>query len=354
MGILDFLKKKDGQSSTPSQAEVSPELQEFLAKDPYEAQQSGLSPSGLYPHEVLLLSFAPSLYTDQQEFPLSWRQQYGLLNIPKLLFGLVERGFIEAATLEATLEGETVAGLKKALRACGLSVSGRKAELISRIGSDLSDADLVAHFSRRTFALTQSGLGALHEAIYIPYLHKKPVEGLTIWGLHQLVKSDAGTSYRDLIYGHMERHSQIHLDKKDFTAYRAMRYRMYQFMLEDNKRKKAFPLLAEAIYYDLSGVGSEADSVHRYISEKYFFPYDKSIVKLPAAVVSGMAKLQKDLALSDEMLRALLMQFFGQYSTPFHLFTSEECAHIVLFEIHGDKEKLHKVYELAEARFGQV
>ena len=356
MGILDFLKRKDNtepDQQGQAQHEISPELQAFLEPGPYEATQAGLTSDGLYPHELLLLSFAPSLYTDQQEFPALLKQQYGMLDVPKLLLGLVERGFLEAATLEATLEGETVANLKKALKACGLPVGGRKTELIGRIATQMSDTDLVTHFPRRAFALTETGKQAMAEAQYIPYIHRRPVEGLTIWEMHRLAQNNPGVPYRELIFAYMERRSKAHLKAKNYNAYRAMRYRMYQFMLEENRLKKAFPLLTETLYYDLSGMDSEQDPVYQFVSEKYFFPYDKSIVKLSAIVVNGMAKLQTDLNLTEGMLRALLLQFFSQYDLPFHLFTKEECAVIVLLELRGDKDRLRQVYELAEARFGK-
>ncbi|MCL2842901.1 MAG: SAP domain-containing protein [Oscillospiraceae bacterium] len=357
MGILDFLKRKEdeapGQQGQAEQA-ASLELQDFLAPGPYEASPEGLTPAGLYPHEVLLLSAASSFYTDQQKFPTTLRQQYGMLDVRKLLLGLVERGFLESATLEATLEGETVVNLKKTLKACGLPVGGRKAELIERIATQMSDADLATHFPRRAFALTQSGKQAVAEAQYVPYVHRRPVEGLTIWEMHRLALAEPDKTYRGLILAYMERRSQFHFNAKDYNAYRAMRYRMYQFMLEENKLKKAFPFLVETMYYDLSGMDSEQrDPIYQFVSEKYFFPYDKSIVKLSATVVNAMTKLQEDLRLTEGMLRALLLQFFSQYKLPFHLFTHEECAVVILLELRGDKDKLRQVYELAEARFGK-
>jgi len=153
----------------------------------------------------------------------------------------------------------------------------------------------------------------------------------------------------------MERRSQFHFNAKDYNAYRAMRYRMYQFMMEENRLKKAFPFLAETMYYDLSGMDSQQqDPVYQFVSEKYFFPYDTSIVKLSAVVVGGMAKLYENLNLTEKMLRALLLQFFGQYKLPFHLFTQEECAVVILLELRGDKDRLRQVYEMAEARFGKM
>ena len=358
MPIWNFRKKNE----TPDEPEVeaSPQeildaidLDDFLAAGPYLAEDPSRTASGLHPHEVLILYFAASLYTDQEDFPTFWRRDYGILQMPKLLASLVERDFLTEAPIEQTLEAATVPALKAALKKSGKPVGGKKTELIERLLTTVPEGELYALFPRRTFALTAAGVRAIDEAMHIPYLHKYPVEGMTLWTLHREVAQRPEQSYRDLIWTHLETRSLSHLQAGAYDAYRACRYRMYQFQMEDNKLKRAFPLLAEVIYYDLSGSVGGLDPLFRYVSEKYFFPYDKSIVRLSATSVQAMARLKADLDLSEEMLRALLMQFFGQLSVPFHLFTIKECAVIVLLELRGDIDLLREVYKMAETRFGQ-
>jgi len=360
MGLLDNFRKKKHNESGLLELELDDDLasepsilDEFLEKDPYEAQRDQLTPSGLYPHEILLLDYAPSFFTDETEFPVFWRTQVGLLDMPRLLADLVDRGFLTEASIDATLESATVQILKGALKKSGLPVGGKKQELIARLRTSLSESELYALFPRRTFALTWNGIRALDEAMYIPYIGRNPVERLTIWDIHRKVKKAPEKSYRDLIWEHLEGRSAVHHGVRDYPAYRACRYRMYQFLMEENKLKRAFPYLAEVMYFDLSGAESTADPLHRYVSEKYFFPYDKSIVKLTAGNVQAMRRLQTDLNLSEEMLKALLMQFFGQFAISVHLFTPEECVAIILLELRGDTERLRQVYAIAEKRFGE-
>ena len=353
MGLLDNFRKK--KSDTIEQAETidSVVLGEFLEKPPYEASQDQLTPSGLYPHEVLLLDYATSFYTDQTEFPNIWRTNVGVLDVSTQLANLVDRGFLTEASIDATLEKQTVQNLKEALRKSALPVGGRKAELIERLQSSLTDTDLYALFPRRHFTLTWNGIRALDEAMYIPYVGRFPVDGLTIWDIHRKMVEQPDTSYRDLIWKHLEAQSVKYREIQDHVAYRNLRYRMYQFLMEESKRKRAFPFLAEVMFYDLSGIESASDPIHRYVSEKYFFPYDKSLVKLSAKNVQAMRKLQTDLDLSDEMLNALFSQFFSQLYLPAHLFTKEECVAIILLELHGDTERLRQVYQVAEKRFAE-
>jgi hypothetical protein len=326
-----------------------------LAKTFYEVPDTSITASGLYPHEVLILDFADTFFVDQEDFPTFWRREYGILQMPKLLASLVDRGFLIEAPMKITLEAATVPALKQALKKSAKTVGGKKAELIDRLLYTVPEGELYALFPKRTFALTSRGAEARDEATHIPYIHRRPVDGLNIWSLHRLVVEHPEKSFRELIWAHLEATSQelAKSPAKHYAAYRAIRYRMYQFLMEESRLKRAFPFLAEVIYYDLSGIGGDADTLHRYISEKYFFPYDRSIVKLSATCVQAMGRLQTDLGLSDEMLKALFMQFFERLSLPSHLFTVEECAVIVLLELRGDTAKLREVYKLAEARFNQ-
>jgi len=365
MAIWNKRKKKDEpprqepavvpEEIVPLQADLEAKLEAFLApkRTPPETKDRSRTASGLYPHEILILDLAATLFTDQEDFPVFWQRDYGILQMSKILASLVERGFLTEADMNATLEAATVPILKQALRTSGKPVGGKKAELIERLLCTVSEGELYALFPRRTFAPTPAGIQALNEAIHIPYLHKRPVESMTIWSLHHAVMKHPEQSYRALIWTHLEARSAAHIQAEDYAAYRACRYRMYQFYMEENRLKRAFPFLAEVMYYDLSGTEGGDDMLQRYVSEKYFFPYDRSIVKLSAVCVQAMAKLQTDLGLSEEMLRALLIQFLGQYSIPRHLFTVEECAVIILLELRSDTERLRKVYELAEARFKQ-
>ena len=359
MGLLDRLKKRNTLSNREKTAlsDVNAVSEEITTEPGLfwrpEMEDKSLSPSGLYPHEILLLDQAPGFYTDQLDFPAFWRQRYGILHMPLSLSMLMGRGFLETASLETALEGATVITLREVLKLNRLPMGGKKAELITRLLENLPRERVGRHFPRRHFVLTETGLRARDEALHIPYIHRSPVEGLTIWSLHRLVIQNPDKTYRELVFAYLEERSKTLLQEAQYTAYRAVRYRMYQFFMEENKLKKAFPLLAEVIYSDLSGVMSGFDPLYRYISEKYFFPYDRSSLRLSTGIIRAMGHLKQELELTEEMLGVLLMQFFQQFPLPFHIFTQEECAAIVVLELRGDRGRLRQVYQLAETRFGK-
>lgn len=360
MPIRNFLKGRKEGTDTLKQAVFEEEVKQ-LAKEfdmetqvattipPLEADISK-TPMDLYPAEVLLLSHATSFYIDQLDFPALWREQYGFLHVSHNLLSLVSRGFLTVASMEATLESHTMTQLKQGLKTLKLPVGGKKADLIERLLT-VEDASLADLFPNRLYSLTPLGVRALDQAMYIPYLDKHPVLGLHIWDLHRMVMKNPQKSYRDLIFAHMEKQVKEYLQAKDLENLRSLCYRMYHFYMEDNKMKKAFPYLVHTMYIDLSGAHAVANSLERFVAEKYFFPYEHSVLKLSIGMVSAMKTIQKDLHLSEEMLHALFLQFFKQVPLPFHLFTNEECAAVIILELRGDKERLTKAYELAQMRF---
>lgn len=308
----------------------------------------------LYPAEILLLSQATNFTVGQLEFPKLWREQYGFLHVPTSLLNLVSRGFLTVASMRSTLENQTIASLKQGLKTLKLPLGGKKDDLVKRLLSEVEDEVLEKVFLNRAYSLTSSGIRALDEAMYIPYLIKRPVYGLNIWNLHRLVMQNPHKSYRDLIFSHMETMVQTCMAQKDFTNLRDTCYRMYNFQMEENKQKKALAYLAHTVYIDLSGAHAVADALERFVAEKYFFPYESSVLKVSVGILSAIKSAQENLHLSEEMLNAVLIQFFRQISLPFHLFTQEECAAVIILELRGDKERLTKAYELAQQRFQSV
>ena len=102
---------------------------------PAEVRARGMSPDsfGLYPHELLMLSYAPTFTTDHTDFQQFWWWQYGVQDPRELLASLTERGFVEVGGPEQAVARQTAASLKDLLRAHGLKLSGNKAEIVERV-----------------------------------------------------------------------------------------------------------------------------------------------------------------------------------------------------------------------------
>ena len=119
--------------------------------------------AGLYPHEILLLSYAPKYYVEGNSYPGFWWYQYGIKDVDKSLKSLLERGFLKVGSLKSAIEKETSVVLKDLLKANNLKVSGKKAELVQRLLAEVPEERLKAVFTKYIYELTDTGKEELKE-----------------------------------------------------------------------------------------------------------------------------------------------------------------------------------------------
>lgn len=184
MGFFEFLKKRSNQNNqisksngkkdfdissmisikteiinTPSWPDVIPVEKIIKSMNPNEA--------GLYPHEVLLLSYAPKYYLEGNSYPGFWWYKYGIKDVDKCLISLKDRGFLQIGSLRSAIENETAAVLKDVLKGFGLKVSGKKEELVQRLLDEVTEEKLNTIFTKRTYNRTDAGNEILKKASWI-------------------------------------------------------------------------------------------------------------------------------------------------------------------------------------------
>lgn len=133
MGLFDFLKKKKLTQSSSAKELNAPNSQgiqskesappfvkkEVVAKAPLveiSVEQDGPLPlstllktatpskQGLYPHEIMMLEYAPHFKTTHNNFQNFWYWQYSVTEPQAILDSLFERGFTEVGDLRSALE----------------------------------------------------------------------------------------------------------------------------------------------------------------------------------------------------------------------------------------------------------
>ena len=132
MGLFDFLKKKKLTQSSSAKELNAPNSQgiqskesapplvkkEVVAKTPLveiSVEQDGPLPlstllktatpskQGLYPHEIMMLEYAPHFKTTHNNFQNFWYWQYSVTEPQAILDSLFERGFTEVGDLRSAL-----------------------------------------------------------------------------------------------------------------------------------------------------------------------------------------------------------------------------------------------------------
>ena len=316
------------------------------------------SKQGLYPHEILMLSYAHTYKISKNTFQGFWNYLYSITDPQSVLVSLHERDFLTVGDLRTAIERLKVSEIKEELQAVGAKTTGKKAELIDRLMEVGNTQALEERYPDRYYALTKKGQQELDENEYVVYLHR--MKYMSIWDMNYLLHHDnpSHLRYRDILWREFNIQSGEHFKAGNFGLYRNTRMYMYQFLMEEEKYTTAFSMLCEVIAYDLSGLGNNERLDHDPVIEKFMleqnlklgFPYSTSMYKIPPAIIEWISDLQNTLKLSDTELRANLLKNFKKISIYRRIFTNEECVEVVMNEIGNHPRKQAALYKQAEER----
>ena len=348
MGLFDFLKKKDAKPQASDSSSTA-----YNDVMPIEKRIRSTQPTcdGLFPHEILVLSYAESYTTEDHEFSGFWQYKYGINDVQAILRKLNLKGYLVIGNIEDVLENLKMPTLKQLLQERNLKVSGKKAELIERILENVSLQELESRFKERPYKLTDTGKTTLDKFEWIPYIHRHYIDGLDIWNLTCMVQTPPYTKYRDKIWRYLNQLGVKYAEEGNWGLYRNSRFQMSEFVMEEEKPEIAFNLLCEVMSYDLSGIGNGFKPQFMASQYEYYFPYEKSIVKTAPGILDRIAKLADEFGWSENQLRDALIKAFDKYSVQYGIFTSEEKAGIVIAEMRKDIQTLNSIYSISQKQF---
>lgn len=332
---------------TSSQKEIDPSVV------PLENHVLNAIPSrnGLFPHEILLLNYAHTFYTEGNTFQGFWWYKYGIRDVQSILVSLMERGFLKTGDLRSTLERQTASILKELLKANNLKISGKKDELVQRLLDNIPESELCKNFPQRPYIRTDLGEKEIQDEAYVLYIHRHTIEDLDIWSLNKMINKKPYYPFRDKIWGYLNERSMKHFEDGNFGLYRNTRFHMSRLLCEEEKYKTALEMLAEVVFIDLSGAGNNYNQMFLEIKAQYYFPYEKSLAKTAPAIIETIFECQKELGCSDEEVRLMLQERMEKTYVPFHLFEIDECVQIVFLERDQDIAALTQLYERAKREF---
>lgn len=321
---------------------------------PIEQRVAGLSPDrfDLYPHEILLLDYAPKFTTSGQSFQGFWKYSYGIRSVSTILKSLVTRGLLAKGQVADTVNQQTAAKLKPILATHGLPVTGTKSVLVSRVLIEVPIASLEKAFPERYYARTDSGCAALDASPFIPYIHKHPTtENLDMFELSQMVAANPALPWRDHVWHYLNGRAIVRAQEGNWGLYRNVRHSMAEFAAEENRWVDAIALNTEVCFWDTSGMSNGFRFDFLYIHAPYFFPFEDSVEKPAPLIVDRIFRWAVKAGLDDTDVRGLMERTLEKLSGPFHLFTRPEVIEIVFLMRDENADALTKLYKTAEQRF---
>lgn len=168
------------------------------------------STNGLYVAEILLLEYCSygKYPKPTSGYPGFWWFEYGIRDVGHALDSLFQRGFLRWAPKASFISSLKVDELKQILQAAGLPYTGKKAELVERIRTEIPETMLVIPSYVPKYELTELGRDELDRNGYVVYMqrhpHKTTEDGrfgatFTVWDINRLFPDGNASNWREVV-----------------------------------------------------------------------------------------------------------------------------------------------------------
>ena len=311
--------------------------------------------NGLYPSELVMLSYAEKYKTTETVFPGYLTSTYEIVNPAKTLKNLQTRGFIEVGTAKNALSNYKLPELKEIASSIGIQVKGKKADIVLQL-SEVDEERLSEVVRSRTWKLTESGCKALKENPYMQFFLEKHTYdvgevGVDIWSVNKDYINHPHQLYRDIIYSQLNDRMNkasiaVQTDSYAGTAntYQYCEcYRIMGLFVEEEGRSyinaadlyfqylfklinihAGFQLLSGYVLFK-NDKNYQNEVINRYYENIKLYPYQRT----------ELLRLIDELGIEDSAVRETLIKSFRRAGDT-GVMTEEDAADYIIFELNGD------------------
>ncbi|WP_176140648.1 SAP domain-containing protein [Halobacillus salinus] len=330
-----MLKREFKDTSKGNSKKVTEVQRNFDEQNTIDPILTKKLPNDLLLGEVLLIDWI-SGKTKNVKYPKYFERTYGI-DPSKSLKKLVKQKYVAEATTVESLSSLKLPELKEALKAKQLKVSGKKADLISRINENFTEEEIGSLVEKRiAMKVTSKGEETLNEYYYIVPAHKhdskdgvynvanamrhikqfdyRPKNGDISWGLFQQAYIEHA---REFNYGLMTN------DVRNMAT---------QLEREKNYKRALFQYLRVFIM-DTSGLSNGSVLDH----PKYM------MFNIPAS--QSINVLVETFEMDNDALIAEFDQAWDKtiVGLKYHYLTHDECLRCLFSSMDGNHEEVEKL-----------
>ena len=320
---------------------------------------------GLYPSELVMLSFIEGIKTTESNFPKYLTDTYEIANPLKMIKNLASRGFIEEGSAKDVLPNLKLTELKELASSLEINVKGKKADIIEQL-SVVEEEKLGCVVKERTWKLTEKGQSALKVNPYIQYFtnsHSYDVRtvGVNIWSVNEEFVKNPKRPYRDIIFRQINNEmnkAAIALQREpDSNSFKYCEcYRLMGLFIEEEGKSyvNAADLYFQYLYKKINiHAGLKLlqtynlfikDKEHQANVIKWFYedaqlnPYEKT----------ELLRLIDELGIEGTAVRNSMITSFKR-ANDIGIMNEEEAANFIILELSGETDKSRDLaYKLAK------
>ena len=191
-----------------------------------------------------------------------------------------------------------------------LKVNGKKAELIDRISSELSEKELnEINFDRNIYTLSEKGKKYIENHKDYIEIHRHSSWQITLEEYIKVKRQlNFSANFNDIAWGIFNKRTMEYSNNRQYGLQRNNYYNMFQLLMEEKKEMQAFEMIVKVVIYDLSGVNT-LENIKLYkdgIYSKKDLLNSYSSIFLAPGVIKKVSELgQFD---SDELVKSVYKQ----------------------------------------------
>lgn len=163
------------------------------------------STHGLYPHELMVLRYAPKYVypVDPDDYSAKvFYDNYGIGDVKPYFDKLIAEDFLCVSDTKTILQKSTVPTIRRFLADTGHAVKGRKDELIQYILDNIPEETINDAFPQKYYMLTDKGTSEVEES---KYLTEGAHMGLSVWTMNRFVNAFPYERVHDLLMEFQDR-----------------------------------------------------------------------------------------------------------------------------------------------------
>lgn len=341
MGFISklFGKKEEATSNISIQiADANPQNEISLTSDIPTLQGDYAKTVFLWAHEKA------SSVKSNDSYAKYFLYECGISDPVKYHKDLIAQGYFVEAPISDVLDSFKVTDLKQILVKMGKSTTGKKDVLIERIAENISDELINEVCPNKMYVLSEIARIFLQEHQNYVLVHKYK----TNWGIdwHEFdANYRPGLSFYDVAWSIFNR--RVLEDTHNFG--RNGYLNMYQLLVEEKKRERAFEMLLRVIYIDLSGVcdynSQKLYSSGVYTKKQLYEHFDIAIMLAPGLV--------KDVPLFSDIYNDVIIDKLYEQKLPVQVCDKDLFRSIILSILDGSYDE-NKVREKLEQAYKKV
>lgn len=211
-----------------------------------------------YATAIFLYANSNSKIKNNNEYVGYLFYECGISNPRKYHQELINKGYLKQASINEILYTFKLDDLKKILKQNNLKVTGKKAELIDRIISELSEKELnEINFDRNIYTLSEKGKEYIENHKDYIEIHRHSGWQITFEEYLKAKKQlNFSANFNDIAWGIFNKRTIEYSNNRQYGLLRNNFYNMYQLLKEEEKNERALEMLIMVIIYDLSGVST--------------------------------------------------------------------------------------------------